>query len=58
MLYKSNLREPPFNLQWGGDKLFISTRLGGALESSNLIICLSKPVPEIFFLFYVTLGSA
>ena len=52
------IRGPPSNQQGGGggvfvaDKLFISTKLGGALKISNFIICLYRTVLDITYLFH------
>ena len=52
------IRGPPSNHQGGGggvfvaDKLFISTKLGGALKISNFIICLYRTVLGITYLFH------
>ena len=48
-------REPPFDLQggWGAeDKLFISTRLGGALNISNVVTWLHRTVLEVNYLYH------
>ena len=34
------------------DKLFISTRLGGALKNSNFVTCLYRTVLEVNYLFH------
>ena len=53
------VRGPPFNFQgWGGGgvfaagKIFISTRLGGALKISHFITCLYRTVLEVNYLIH------
>ena len=55
------VRGPPFNFQGGAgvfvtDKLFIPTRLGGALKISNFTTCLYRTVIKVFFLFHAGLA--
>ena len=57
-MYYNNVSLPPFNIQGGGagvfvaEKLFISTRLGGALKISNCITCLYRTVLKVNYLFH------
>ena len=57
-LYQHPIRRPPFNLQRGGgagvfvaNKIFISTRPGGALKILNFIACLYSTVLEVNYFF-------
>ena len=53
------IKGPPFNLQGGrgggvvvADKLFISTRLSGALKIPNINTCLYGTLLDVYHLFH------